>query len=240
MFTGKSPPVAQGQMQPRKLNSESSTKSNIKTKSNHDISPNPMSPINKTNTHSSYTAAQDSNKKNSDCDFGTVKNDPITRYTFWLMIFTGLLVVCNLLLWLYTRKIAKAAKISADVLPTIEKAYVYAAINFKKIEPHHTNQGFTGLYDFSAQIEIWNHGKTPAIINKICGLICLEKPILSKIEENQIPYNLILGSGGMRPINTVPIIINEEKRKDILGELTGAYCYGRIEYEDVFGGKYAR
>ena len=87
-----------------------------------------MSPINKTNTHSSYTAAQDSNKKNSDCDFGTVKNDPITRYTFWLMIFTGLLVVCNLLLWLYTRKIAKAAKISADVLPTIEKAYVYAAI----------------------------------------------------------------------------------------------------------------
>ncbi len=110
-----SPPATKGQTQPRKLKSEASTKSNIKTKNNYNISPNRTPAIDKLDTHNSNTAAKNSYKQNSDCEFGAVKDDPITRYTLWLVIFTGLLFVCNVLLWLYTRKAANAAKKSIDL-----------------------------------------------------------------------------------------------------------------------------
>ena len=91
------PPIAQGQ--PRKVHTESSTNSNIETEDSNNRAQNPMLKTrqnieaNKTNA-----TAKHGYEKNSDSQFSAINDDPIATYTFWLMLFTGLLALCNVVL----------------------------------------------------------------------------------------------------------------------------------------------
>jgi hypothetical protein len=78
--------------------------------------------------------------------FGTVERGIVT--------FTALLALSTLLLWIYTRQVANAAKIAAEHLPAVERAYVFG--------------GPTDLFllhdQASVRLAMQNYGKTPAVI----------------------------------------------------------------------------
>jgi hypothetical protein len=74
-----------------------------------------MPKINKIDTHRSDAATKNGYEENCDSKFSAIEDNSITTYTRWLMIFTGLLVVCNILLWLSTKKSANAAKKSIEL-----------------------------------------------------------------------------------------------------------------------------
>ncbi|MGO9139163.1 MAG: hypothetical protein ACLP9S_13870 [Syntrophales bacterium] len=131
---------------------------------------------------------------------------------------------------------ADAAKRAADALPVTERAYVFVTIDTQKIElVYDRDRGHEGLFDFGASIRIWNHGRTPAIINKIRGVISLEKATIPEIEEIEIPTGIVLGNDKWRPI-PVSRRINDNELKNIAALNTPTYCCGRVEYKDIFNG----
>lgn len=232
------PPTTQGQMQPGKLNSEASASSDIETNDNNNTSQNPISKINKIDTHSSNAKTQDAYKENSNSQIGAVKDDPITTYTFWLMIFTGALVICNIFLWLYTKKVANATKESADAakrsaesLPRIERAYVFAEI--KHLE--YLKDG--NSISVSASILMKNYGRTPATLNSVCGVITLKDARINEAMLIDIPPGFILGVGidetNPCPFN-VYIHLRDEEWQNVEREGITAYCCGKIFYNDIF------
>jgi hypothetical protein len=78
--------------------------------------------------------------------FGSVERAIVT--------FTALLALSTLLLWVYTRRVANAAKIAAEHLPAVERAYIFG--------------GPTDLFllhdQASVRLAMQNYGRTPAVI----------------------------------------------------------------------------
>jgi len=107
------PPTAQGQ--PRKVISDRSTTGNVKTKNNDNAAQDRIPKIiPKIHTDSSNATAQNAYKEKSD-------KDSLTAGRWWnyqslLTLFTGLLVLCNILLWLSTKKSADAAIKSIELI----------------------------------------------------------------------------------------------------------------------------
>lgn len=165
-----------------------------------------------------------------------------------LVIFNGLLAAFTLGLFISTRKMwkstekaANAAKDAAEALPLVERAYVYENVQFKKIEPIYSkDRGHEGNFYFSAEVLLYNFGKTPAVINRSQAIVSLKHPIIPQIEEIEIPSGIVLGSQTAgtpgTPMPVVSKIVNENEWKgDISLNKITAYCCGRIEYQDVFG-----
>jgi len=125
---------------------------------------------------------------------------------------------------------AEAAKKSADALPEIERAYVFVTVEYEQ------SKRVVGInfFDFGDSLFIENHGRTPAIIKKVRGLVCLREASIPEIRESEIPAGLLIGSDKWKRIPAAPQKINEREREDILLKNITAYCCGRIEYEDVF------
>jgi hypothetical protein len=78
--------------------------------------------------------------------FGSVERAIVT--------FMALLALSTLLLWVYTRRVANAAKIAAEHLPAVERAYIFG--------------GPTDLFllhdQASVRLAMQNYGRTPAVI----------------------------------------------------------------------------
>src|SRR4051812_35618615 len=67
-------------------------------------------------------AAAKSGHKTEECKsvWERTTSDPVALYTFGLFLFTGVLGLSTIGLWLQTGKAADAAKIAAEHIPTIE------------------------------------------------------------------------------------------------------------------------
>jgi hypothetical protein len=80
--------------------------------------------------------------------FGTIERAIVT--------FTALLAFSTLLLWIYTRRVANAARVAAEHLPAVERAYIFG--------------GPTDLFllhdQASVRLAMQNYGKTPAVIRE--------------------------------------------------------------------------
>jgi hypothetical protein len=80
--------------------------------------------------------------------FGSVERGIVT--------FSALLAFSTLLLWIYTRRVANAARIAAEHLPAVERAYVFG--------------GPTDLFllhdQATVRLAMQNYGKTPAVIRE--------------------------------------------------------------------------
>lgn len=78
--------------------------------------------------------------------FGSVERTIVT--------FMALLALSTLLLWIYTRRVANAARIAAEHLPAVERAYIFG--------------GPTDLFllhdQASVRLAMQNYGRTPAVI----------------------------------------------------------------------------
>ena len=155
----------------------------------------------------------------------------MTIYTLWLMIFTGLLFVCNILLWISTKKAADAAKKAANAMPVVERAYVFVKVEHARVIPSN------GIITLTAYIMMENYGKTPAIINKIRGVISLNKAIIPEIEETEIPPGLVIGTGSDNfKREAISILLKADEWANVKMRGIPIYGCGRIEYEDIFHG----
>ncbi len=233
-----SPPITKGQVQPGELNSKSGANSNIKSKGDYNRSPNTMSRINNRDTKSGNAKTQNTYKENSNSQAETVKDDPITRYTFWLMIFTGALVICNVGLWLYTRKAANAAKKGAESLPLIENAYIFVEVE-EDINKKAAKIPFDEIK--IVVITVRNYGRTPAIIKEArlwMDYDVTETPKENRIhvpdvEEIKIIPGIVLSSGEPVSVNAQVEITAAEWDKIKTGKVQW-HCWGIIKYENIF------
>ncbi|MCX5847744.1 MAG: hypothetical protein NTW12_15545 [Deltaproteobacteria bacterium] len=234
-----SPPAIKGQVQPRKFNSKSNANSNINTNDNNNSAPKTVFPINKINTQRSNSETQKANKENGNSQEGAVKNDPIIRYTFWLMIFTGALVICNVGLWLYTRKSANSAKKAADALPTIERAYLFIdSIEWPKGELGFTLSGYNNLNLIKGMIK--NVGRTPAILCNVSAKVSIKKSeyptreVVRGKSEIVFPKGVIITSDGTENFSCGEVIGPSIMTESDFIQAT-ILCYGYVIYEDIFG-----
>jgi len=142
-----------------------------------------------------------------------------------------------------TKKAADAAKQSAEVaaknsevIPTIERAYVFVEVDF--------SQEFIpdrGITEFIAKIGIANRGKTPALlldcsyIAKVVGLN-EELPEISKMEipSPWIPAGTVVIGADDKRIVPATIQTNAVEMKSVEAYTDRLVCYGVIRYEDVF------
>ncbi len=85
------------------------------------------------------------------CRLGAVAFGSVERT---IVTFIALLAFSTLLLWIYTRRVANAARIAAEHVPAVERAYVFG--------------GPTDLFllhdQASVRLAMQNYGKTPAVI----------------------------------------------------------------------------
>jgi hypothetical protein len=88
------------------------------------------------------------------CQVRTALFGSIERAILPLMILLALLALSTLMLWFYTRRVANAAKIAAEHVPAVERAYVFG--------------GPTDLFllhdQASVRLAMQNYGRTPAVI----------------------------------------------------------------------------
>lgn len=185
------------------------------------------------------------------------KNTNENTTTNWLLVFfNGLLAFFTFGLYKYNRKMwkstdiaanaaqqaAESTKNSVDNISKIERAYIFVTVE-KDIETfklvYDDNDGFKGNYLFKATVKLWNLGRTPAVITKIRAVISLEKAEIPEIEESEIPSGIVVGSDKSKDITAFKHI-NDIDRQNIINWNTPAYCCGRIEYQDVFHGKWVR
>jgi hypothetical protein len=236
-----SQPATKGQ--PWIINAENNTKSKIKSNSNSNIPQKLMSEINKNDTNDSNATAQDSDKKNGNNQIIVIKED--SPYTLLLTIFTFLLVVCNVGLWLYTKKTANAAKKSAEALPAIERAYVFVEVEYgsKNPKPHDVDYFANALYgqfrDFDFQVILNNHGKTPAIMSHVSySIIKADRVPKTKSDLIGNEYRffepcIIIESGGVY-CKEIHHELTEEETKQIWSKNEMMLCLVQIAYVDIF------
>jgi hypothetical protein len=228
-----SPPATKGQ--PGEIASEQNTGGNIESNKNTNISTKPSLPPYKMETQQSYRASQTANKEDSGKE-PFIMDD---GYTLVLTFFTGALVICNIALWIYTRRAANAAKRSADSLPITERAYLFVySIVWPKGE-----SGFTlSEYNKHTPIKliITNVGRTPAILCNVSAKVSIKESEYPTKEAIRGKLEIAFPSG---------VIIKSDEREEIFcGEVLGPsimteskfsqstiLCYGYIIYEDIFG-----
>lgn len=229
------PPAAQGQ--PRESPPKRSTTSNIKANNNDNATQNRMPKIvPKIHADSSNASPKNAYEKNSERRAGTTKDDPITTYTLLLMIFTGLLVVCNIFLWLSTKKSADAAKKSADVLASSERAFLHIVVYDDNIREL-TNKHFV-------KYQIRNYGKTPAIVKEISHCIKWDKTLPNAQVYN--PSGLVLKEHMISAKDSTDDITCEFRDSvDFMKSVeafnkgeSSAWFYGRVVYDDIFGNRH--
>lgn len=136
------PQLTQGQ--PRKVIPEHSATANVKTKNNDKTAKNRMPKISpKIHTDSSNATAKNAYTEKSDKD--SFMGGRWWNYQFCLTFFTGLLVLCNILLWLSTKKSADAAKESIEL---IKQAFI--ATHNPKLRVHSIYlEKFDSIPDFT-------------------------------------------------------------------------------------------
>jgi hypothetical protein len=152
--------------------------------------------------------------------------------------FTGILALSTCLLWWVTRTAANAARDAAEALPLIERAYVFVEVRLTEALIY----SLTGNAPSDVEIHFQNHGKTPAMLNKVRGYCIIQQENPSALlsfegSERELPQGLVIKSGGIW-IEKVPARISSAQMGEIERSNTNLFCVGRIEYKDVMGKRY--
>ena len=147
-----------------------------------------------------------------------------------------------------SEKAADAAKASADILHATERAYLFAKVQLNpSLDLAYEKITFGGndqpVELIPLEIIVTNHGKTPAIlmnVDRISGIFedtaidDLAQFDLSVIPIKIVPGTEIINSGESRTIDE-SFSIDAQKRELLTNEKYRIVCFGRIQYQDVFG-----
>jgi hypothetical protein len=169
--------------------------------------------------------------------------------TIWLAILTAVLaVIAFFQLWLFLRQLrlaeraardaevaANAAKASAEILPKIERAYVFVEVFIGDVTIIERNFH----YSVAIKVRFTNHGKTPAILTKVRAYAVFSDDSPSKLidsdrADRQVPEGLVIGAGGDYELD-LPQDLTQQDWADLHDVIRRPYLVGVVEYKDVMG-----
>jgi hypothetical protein len=194
------------------------------------------------------SSAEHSAKKTDNISDAEKADDRIARYTLWLAVLTGGLVLMAGIQGYFllrsdktartaadaAKLSAEAAKASADMVPNVERAYVFIKTMIAKRHAGHPHM---------VDIHFHNYGRTPANVAKLaaCVRVLDHIPTDADIPGDQQPgqeIEIIIGAD--KPWVMDNLTCHEDVREPREGnELqqgkTHIYCWGMLEYRDIFG-----
>jgi len=157
----------------------------------------------------------------------------------WIAIFTLALVIVGALQAYFLRRTIKATEIaanaaqkSADVLPALERAYLFTIMEDHDFPTRNSRSFFdtsTLRYRFK------NYGRTPATLRGINTeiIISQEMPKLLKVEQTNM--GAIVGQEKISNTFTAFFQITDEIITSLTKENKALYFNGCVAYEDIFG-----
>jgi hypothetical protein len=233
---GTPPPVTKGQ--PMEKPSESSTTGDIETQNSNNTAQKPMPGVKQANATKTNTTTEYAHKKKSNKESGS-NDDSTPIYTFLLTIFTGLLVVCNILLWKATKKSADAAKESAELtrkgfISTHHPRLRVHSIRLKKLDtiPDFTNGSSPITHRINCSID--NIGSSTATITGIS--IVFKRlndplPVPSYGKPIFIKKPITCGESITESCDVGAFVIDNNIERG----LNDLYFFGYIDYRDNIG-----
>lgn len=153
----------------------------------------------------------------------------------WTALFTGVLTVATILLWIETKKASDGAKRAAEALPAIERAYLFLdADRMGALNERLGSEG--GISSSLLEVSFKNYGRTPAIfegISKACVYSATGYPAPRNAQDATIPAGLVVAQGGgMGPFPCVVSVTSGEITQAETGN--GAiFLIGEVSYFDV-------
>lgn len=130
-------------------------------------------------------------------------------------------------------KSANAAKVSADILPITERAYVFATVFLRgTIDPLH------GTGEKETWIDLKNCGRTPAIIKECFVKIGIFQgyPINETLSDCKISlFDPFIDGNTKTPGYVYKFPISEDDINKIMVHHQSLFCFGCIKYITLFG-----
>jgi hypothetical protein len=185
-------------------------------------------------------------------------DESMTRATWWIARWTivlALVAVLQIAMFLRQLKLTRdsvedakvaayAAKASADSLPRIERAYLFASISFagalREIDEDDEE------YDVAnprvvgrIKVKITNHGKTPAVLTSfdrypVFGQLAPQHLVSQDEKRIQIPDGIVVAAG--EPFRTsIRLDLDQERWNQLKSQKLTMYCVGAVTYDDVLG-----
>jgi len=158
----------------------------------------------------------------------------------WTAIFTAILTISTIGLWIVTNKAANAAKTAAEALPILERAYTFfTSATSEEIEKYIAEDDEkVEYYNVTIKYTYANNGRTPAIIKSLkFGAKYIEKRFPQKsdvIIGGDLPADIVVTDKRGDISGTVHFQISGieiQKAKHTVGHI---FFWGEIGYEDVF------
>jgi hypothetical protein len=149
-------------------------------------------------------------------------------------LFTVVLAVSTILLWIVTNKAAKAAQAAAEHIPIVEGAFVYVLLVADLIGDQ---LDVGSVSQPLLQIRLKNFGKTPAFIDRFSAhLICVG--LNKRGREVTIQPNTIIGAGEEWPVAPISLPIemslSAEEVTKIKDRSTAILLNGTLLYSDIW------
>jgi hypothetical protein len=245
-FAGSQPPP------PRPVNKSSPqyvTDNNTKNTTQDQHYTNSQAPTAKSKVIDKSEPKQTSKQNENKASMKT-PDERIATYTFWLMIVAGIqaiIFIAQLIAMVIqakrlretveaTKVAANAAQKGAEVIPLIERAYVFVSIR-----DHPDDMIPTGPESYEVNISLNNCGKTPAILkqwnSRIAKVEVGEYPKRHTGELDDLPIGIIISSNDMyfvhKSFTATPQEWSEINDSNIM-----LVCYGWVKYNDIFGQKH--
>jgi len=141
-----------------------------------------------------------------------------------IAVFTGLLALFSVLLWIYTKRAANAAHRAAEHIPAVERAYLFATPAFIGTDNDKT--------ETTVEITVDNPGRTPGILTSIYGQFSNKPPKGDVPQYNgggSYPFELTVNStnGDPRARVVLPVVFKTDFAEQ-------QFFWGYIEYLDIF------
>jgi hypothetical protein len=166
-------------------------------------------------------------------------------FNFWLVVFTGGLVAvggaqCFLIFWTLkaTQVAARAAQTAAEVVPNVERAYLFfSATTCDDFRP---DMSFTGTSPdvFQIKYRCKNSGRTPALLKKVqVGTGYLKEGFPKKdtfIFDHELETVLAIGADAEPPANTTEIAMMGDEYDWAKKGVGRIFFWAKLTYLDVF------
>lgn len=248
------PPLSQGQ--PRKLQAQPSNNSDVNPATTKKITQTLPTPI-IDKGESTPENSSSNTSGNGNTPFNPCNDDPMIRYTFWLMIFTGVLAISTIGLWFVTflagkdtKKAADAAQKSADAALQAATANIFMGRAYVKITS--CSPGIIFIMHpippphLACKLEIKNYGETPACITDIMiqatilevGQLLPDIPNFDGAKRYKFSNAFLVRSESIfyhffdETILTEALIVDIKEGNKIL------CLYGFVDYIDAFGNRH--
>jgi hypothetical protein len=141
--------------------------------------------------------------------------------------FAGILAVSTLLLWLNTRRTAAAARIAAEQIPAVERAYLFVTPTNITLDDART--------ETTVHLRVDNPGRTPGILTMVYGQFSKrapagEKPVYDGGGSKEFEL-VINSSNGLNPYDPASgVILPVTFKIDFTDPI---HFWGYVEYLDI-------